>query len=56
MSEIAYEIESTEIKGFTYQTPLIYVDEHGDLALSHSKDKDSHVHIKKLIFLKYGGP
>ncbi|HCE3365256.1 TPA: site-specific integrase [Vibrio parahaemolyticus] len=55
MSEMIYEIKSTEIKGFTYKTPLVECDENGELRIAYSKDKSSHVHIKSITFLNLVG-
>jgi integrase len=53
LSNITYEIITTEIKPYTYRTPLIAVDDCGELAVDYSKV--SPVHIKKLTLLNMAG-
>ncbi|SGY82685.1 site-specific integrase [Moritella viscosa] len=55
MPEIRYEISTTEIKPFTYKTPLVSVDSNGELQLSHSKSADDAVHVKSITFLNLVG-
>lgn len=54
-ADVIYEIESTEIKGFTYKTPLVSCDDNGELQVSYSKDKSTYVYIKKITFLNLVG-
>jgi hypothetical protein len=37
MSKIYYEIVTTEIKPFTYKTPLVSCDDNGELKVSYSR-------------------
>ncbi|EDM64710.1 hypothetical protein PE36_22645 [Moritella sp. PE36] len=55
MPEIRYEISTTEIKPFTYKTPLVSVDSNGELQLTHSKSADGDVHVKTITFLNLVG-
>ena len=48
-----YEIRTTEIKPYTYQTPLITINEYGEPQTQFSKH--SPVHIKKLVLLNLVG-
>lgn len=48
-----YEIRTTEIKPYTYRTPLITINEYGDPQTEFSKH--SSVHIKKLVLLNLVG-
>ena len=47
MSENTYEIRSTEVKSFTYKTPIIMQDEAG----LHAYTSEKKTFIKKIIFL-----
>jgi len=49
MPEIVYSIETTQLKPFTYKTPLISVNESGELSVQYSKLNP--IHIKKLTLL-----
>ena len=51
--EIIYEIKTTEIKQYTYRTPLITLDEHGELSIKHSQKQPKH--IKKVVLLNLVG-
>ncbi|MFW1429726.1 site-specific integrase [Vibrio parahaemolyticus] len=55
MSEIIYEIKTTTIKDFTYRKTLVFIDDNGEPQFSYSGDKETHVHIKKVIFLSKVG-
>ncbi|OEE16432.1 tyrosine-type recombinase/integrase [Vibrio cyclitrophicus] len=55
MPEIIYEIKTTTIKDFTYRKPLVYIDDNGEPQCCFSEDKETHVHIKKVIFLNMIG-
>ena len=48
-----YEIQSTEIKPYTYRTPLVTIDEHGEAHVTYSNQKPTH--IKKLVLLNLVG-
>ena len=50
---IAYEIKTTEIKPFSYRTPLIDVDADGVLSAKYSRQHP--VHIKRLVLLNLVG-
>ena len=50
--KISYEIKTTQIKPYTYQTPLVAIDDSGELLVEHSKH---HTHIKKLTLLNLVG-
>jgi len=50
---INYEIKTTEIKPYSYRTPLVAVDENGELSLEHSRQHPTH--IKKLVLLNVVG-
>ena len=50
---VFYEIKTTEIKQFTYRTPLATVDEGGELFLEFSRQPP--VYIKKLTLLNLVG-
>ncbi|OCH68728.1 site-specific integrase [Vibrio splendidus] len=50
-----FSIETTEVKPFTYKTPLIEVNENGELQVLYSKKNSSHKHIKKITFLNLVG-
>lgn len=53
MSVTIYSIETTEIKPYTYRTPLISVNEDGEL--SHHLSKKTSCHIKRLTILNLVG-
>lgn len=53
MSNIIYEINTTDIKPFTYRTPIIVIDENGDPSVEYSKKHPSHV--KRIILLNLVG-
>lgn len=53
MPEISYEISSTKIKPFTYKSPLVSSDQHGELQVTLSKKNP--VHIKQITFLNLVG-
>lgn len=50
---ISYEIKTTEIKPYTYRTPLIAVDGNGELSVEYSKQHPTY--IKKLTLLNLVG-
>lgn len=50
---IVYEIKTTEIKPFTYRTPLITPDENGELSIKYSRQQPKH--IKKVVLLNLVG-
>jgi len=50
---ISYEIKTTEIKPYTYRTPLAAVDDNGELSVEYSKQHP--IHIKKLTLLNLVG-
>jgi hypothetical protein len=50
---IFYEIKTTQIKPYTYRTPIISVDDHGSLSVTYSKQHPTH--IKKLVLLNLVG-
>lgn len=50
---IAYEVKTTEIKPYTYRTPLVTIDSNGEPKTEYSKQ--SPVHIKKLTLLNLVG-
>lgn len=50
---ITYEIKTTEIKPFTYRTPLITPNENGELSIKHSRQQAKH--IKKVVLLNLVG-
>ena len=37
MPKISYEVYSTQVKPFTYRTPIVGIDEHGELQVHYSK-------------------
>ncbi|NQY64946.1 MAG: site-specific integrase, partial [Alteromonadaceae bacterium] len=53
MPKISYEVSSTEVKPFTYRTPIVSIDEHGELQVYYSKTDP--VHIKQITFLNLIG-
>jgi len=53
MPKISYEVSSTQIKPFTYRTPIVSIDEHGELQVYYSKTDP--VHIKQITFLNLIG-
>lgn len=53
MSPIRYEVQSTEIKPYTYRTPLVTIDDNGEPEVVLSKS--SPIHIKKLVLLNLIG-
>lgn len=53
MNHIDYSIQSTEIKSFSYTTPLIGVNEDGQLNLIPSRQVP--IHIKKITLLNLVG-
>jgi hypothetical protein len=53
MSDIAFEVKTTEIKPYAYQTPLVAVDSNGELSVEYSKH--SPVYIKKITLLNLVG-
>ncbi len=53
--KVIYKVELTDIKGFTYKTPLVSVDDNGELSVSYSKDKETYIHAKKVTFLNLVG-
>lgn len=55
MTDILYDIKTKTLKHFTYRTPLVSVDENGELQCEYSRNKDNHTHIKKVIFLNLVG-
>lgn len=55
MTEIIYDIKTKTLKPFTYRKPLVFVDDNGELQYEYSRNKESHVHIKKVIFLNLVG-
>ncbi|NOI39414.1 site-specific integrase [Vibrio sp. 070316B] len=55
MTEIIYDIKTKTLKPFTYKKPLVFVDDNGELQYEYSHNKESHVHIKKVIFLNLVG-
>ena len=55
MSKICYEIVTTEIKPFTYKTPLVSCDDNGELKVSYSRSRDCHAYIKRVTFLNLVG-
>lgn len=50
---ISYKIITTEIKPYTYLTPLVAVDDHGELVVEYSKSDPKH--LKKVILLNLEG-
>ncbi|EGI72761.1 hypothetical protein PH505_be00360 [Pseudoalteromonas distincta] len=50
---ISYEIKTTEIKPYTYKTPLIAVADNGELSVEYSRQ--SPTHIKKITLLNLVG-
>ncbi|WP_261882301.1 site-specific integrase [Vibrio pelagius] len=52
---IRYEIVTTEVKPFTYQTPLIDINDNGEPEVHFSQSKSSHVYIKRITFLNLVG-
>ncbi|UDM64323.1 site-specific integrase (plasmid) [Pseudoalteromonas piscicida] len=50
---ITFEIRTTEIKPFTYRTPLITPDENGELSIKYSRQQQKH--IKKVVLLNLVG-
>ena len=48
-----YEISSTEVKPFTYKTPLVSIDENGEAQVSFAKNNQNY--IKKITFLNLIG-
>ena len=55
MTDIIYDIKTKALKPFTYRMPLVFVDDNGELQYEYSRNKESHVHIKKVIFLNLVG-
>lgn len=55
MPNITYEIESTGIKNLTYKTPLLILDENGELQVVYSQEKSTYLYIKKITFLNLVG-
>ncbi|NOF40931.1 site-specific integrase [Vibrio cholerae] len=55
MTEIIYDIKTKTLKPFTYKKPLVFVDDNGELQYEYSRNKESLVHIKKVIFLNLVG-
>lgn len=53
MSNISYEITSTQIKPYSYRKPLVSVDENGELKVEYSKQNP--VHIKSVVLLNLTG-
>tara|TARA_R110001592_G_scaffold171422_2_gene409760 strand:- start:12153 stop:13715 length:1563 start_codon:yes stop_codon:yes gene_type:complete len=53
MSEISYEVSSTQIKPFTYKIPLISINDDGEPQATLSKNNPSH--IKRITFLNLVG-
>ena len=53
MSSITYEVKTTEIKPYTYSSPLVSVDDNGELSLQYSKH--SPIHIKRITLLNLVG-
>lgn len=53
MPKISYEVSSTQVKPFTYRTPIVSIDEHGELQVYYSKTDP--VHIKQITFLNLIG-
>lgn len=53
MSEISFEIKTTEIKPYVYRTPLVTVDGNGELSIEYSKH--SPVYIKRITLLSLVG-
>lgn len=53
MSNITYEIRTSEIKPYSYRTPLVSVNDCGELSVEYSKV--SPVHIKKITLLNMVG-
>ena len=52
---IRYEVVTTEVRPFTYKTPLLESDENGELHVKYSSDINRHVHIKRITFLNLIG-
>lgn len=50
---ISYKIKTTEIKPYTYKTPLVAVDGNGELSVEYSKQHPTH--IKRLTLLNLVG-
>lgn len=50
---VSYKIKTTEIKPYEYRTPLISVDEHGELSAQHSNQ--SPTYIKRITLLNLVG-
>jgi len=50
---VKYEIQSSEIKPYTYRTPLVTVNDDGEAKISYSKKTPTH--IKKLVLLNLVG-
>lgn len=50
---IIYEVKTTEIKPYTYKTPLVSVDENGEPQIEYSKR--SPTHIKRITLLNLVG-
>ncbi|MCP4588388.1 site-specific integrase [Pseudoalteromonas sp.] len=50
---VSYEIKTTEIKPYTYRTPLVSVDEHGELSFEYSKQPPTY--IKRVTLLNLVG-
>ncbi|EPI3549106.1 site-specific integrase [Vibrio vulnificus] len=55
MTEIIYDIKTKTLKPFTYRKPLVFADGNGELQYEYSRNQESHVHIKKVIFLNLVG-
>jgi integrase len=53
MPKISYEVSSTQVKPFTYRTPIVGIDEHGEPQVHYSKTDP--VHIKQITFLNLIG-
>ncbi|MBY7894167.1 integrase [Vibrio fluvialis] len=55
MTDIIYDIKTKTLKPFTYRKPLVFVDDNSELQYEYSRNKESPVHIKKVIFLNLVG-
>tara|TARA_R110002012_G_scaffold320218_2_gene542797 strand:- start:2524 stop:4065 length:1542 start_codon:yes stop_codon:yes gene_type:complete len=53
MPKISYEVSSTQVKPFTYRTPVVGIDEHGEPQVHYATTDP--VHIKQITFLNLIG-
>lgn len=55
MSKIRYEVVTTDVRPFTYKTPLVECDVNGELHIRYSTNTSRHVHVKRISFLNLVG-